>query len=125
MTITFHLIEGDTTDYPYEEVKYDYYHTNMLNREIMAKYDLTISQWRRFIKQLKEDGLPLRSYPKGYNLKKKGKPVKNYYFEKSKGKFKVEKSIRGRKVFFGYCRTEKEAQERVALLRTNKWDGLL
>ena len=125
MTVTFNLIEGNRQDFPYEEMKHDYYHSELMSREIREKYNLTVSQWRRFTKQLKEEGLPLKSRGgcnhKGYNHW----IVKNYYYEKSRGQYKIQKSIKGKTVFFGYCDTEKEAQERVAVLKANNWEGTL
>ena len=117
--VTFHIIEGPHRDLPYEAMKHDYYNTNMLNREIMEKYGLGYSQWRRFIKELKEEGLSLK------NTSGRHEAVKNYYFEKKRGKWKIQKSIHGRKMFFGYCDTEEEAQEKVAVLKKNRWDGTL
>ena len=112
--VNFNLIEGDyNPNFPYDMVK-KAYRDGVPVKEIRKKYGLNNGQWARFLKELKAEGLPLR-----------GDNPRFYIHDKTRRKYKVERVIAGKRVFFGYFETEEEAQERVEELKANSWNGLL
>ena len=118
--VHFKIIEGDyALHFPYEKIKEDYYNSDILVREIMAKYQLSKGDWKRIREQIKKEGLPLKT---SYNRLGTGK---YYYYDKKRGDWKVQRHFKRKTVFFGYYSSEEEAKERVEELKRNGWDGYL
>lgn len=118
--IIFNIIEGEyNLPFPYEEIKEDYYNSNLLVREIRNKYKLSPGDWKIFCEQIKKEGLPLKT---SYCRLGTGK---YYYWDKNRGMFKVQRHIGDNTIFFGYYPTEDEAQARVEELHDCQWNGLL
>ena len=118
--VTFNIIEGDyTLTFPYEEIKEDYYNSSLLVEEIKKKYQLSKGDWKRFRKQLKEEGLPLKT------VRNRMGTGKYFYWCEKRGMYKVQRHFKRKTVFFGYYPTEEAAQARIDELNRNGWEGYL
>lgn len=111
--VNFNLIEGDyNPNFPYDTVKKEY-RDGLPVKEIRKKHGLNNGQWSRFLKELKSEGFPLR-----------GDNPRFYIHDKTRRMYKVERVINGKRVFFGYFKTEEEAQARVKQLKENNWEDI-
>lgn len=113
--VNFNIIETDSTkefNEIYSKIKEDL-SNGLLIWQIQKKHDLTKGQWRRYYKQLVQDGLK--------KPRKKGEYTPRYYTI-NKRHYVVQKFYGSKKNHIGSFRCEYDAQKCVKLMKECNWD---
>lgn len=109
--------------YSYGNGKYNIYRVVNGKSKFYGSFD-TADEADDMVNELKNVGWNVDCLPVEFQNKLSRKP-KYYSFVKNENAFQVQKVIDGKKVYFGYYKTEEEAKARVEELKNNNWDGLL
>lgn len=115
--MNFRIIENPDNDFDLEAVIKDYQNWDIPTSEIKEKYQITSRKYKQVIAEIKDRGIPLRPRLPLH--------CKYYYYKKYDKKWVVKRVFDGKAYYFGYYRTEEEAEARVKELRENNWGGLL
>lgn len=113
--VNFNIIETDSTkefNEIYSKIKEDL-SQGLLVKEIQAKYGLTHGTWRKFYKQLVNDGLK--------NPRKRSSYSPRYYTI-NKGYYIVQKFYGSTKHHIGSFKCEYDAKKCVELMKAYDWD---
>lgn len=115
--MNFRIVENPDNDFDLEAVIRDYQNLDISTKEIKEKYDITTGKYQQVIAEIKKRGIPLRS--------RLPRHCKYYHYRKYDGYYVVKRVFRGKAYYFGYYKTEAEAQARVEELHENNWEGLV
>ena len=113
--MNFNIVESDSTkefNEMYEQIKVDL-DNGLLVREIMEKHGLSHGKWRKYYKQLVQDGLK--------EPKKREQYAPKYYCL-NKNRYVVQKFYDKKKYHIGSFKNESDAQKCVRLMKECDWD---
>lgn len=124
MSMNFNLIEQETIDY--DAVKQDYIN-GLRSKELHRKYGIGGSQYQRLLNRFREDGVEIKgSWKKPVSEKAHYNPT---YIHRNISRgicyWHVKRWIKGKVHYFGNYKTHALAEQRVAELESNNWEGLL
>ena len=115
--MNFNLVDGDYVDFEsiHDDFVQDYLFDNALSSDdLRKKYDLTIREFWRFAREVREEyGITRRP--------KRGLSECKYYYPVNQG-FKVAKMIDGKSKYFGYFKSEEIAKIFVEVCKKKEWD---
>lgn len=112
--MNFNIVDG--TPINYEEVKQAYLN-GVRGENLREMFNLGSSSYKRLLKSFREEGITVQGKDTARNYYKQTIHGQDYYT--------VYKTVKGKKIYFGHFKTEKEAKDHVEYLKKNNWGGLI